>query len=281
MVWRGVVASVIPFVAGCGSADPIAVVDASSSDVAVKVDAASDAGTLDASSVDASDDTGVVDASKVDASDGGVPMVSIAGTIHHMDDTPLAGATVGFFEDLSLTAATNSFGVYQLLVPAETPLTIHIKASGLVPTVSQTAVFHSATSGANFRVPTPSEYTFMGSFGSVPNGSGIMRMDVVWKNACGVVGAHLGVNPTSGTVVYAQSDQLPNATYTAIQPNAPGAYVIGVTGTPTPFIKDVTSPCAQTPWPHRQHPRADHGRGGLVPRRHNLRAVSNDFTLSA
>lgn len=208
--------------------------------------AAKDADTADAS--DAEVDAAVITDANASDGDGGLT-VSFSGIVRNLDDTPIGGVTVTVLENTSLTTTTALNGTFVLIVPAETPLTPHFKAKDQVPTVAQTAVFHGPTSGASFRMATPAQYAFISSFGSLPNGSGILRLDVTWMGQCNVVGAHLGTTPASGTVVYAQSDQLPNASYTEIQPQAPGGYVIGASGTVTPFINDVQSPCAQTPWP--------------------------------
>ena len=52
---------------------------------------------------------------------------------------------------------------------------------------------------------------------------------------------------TSGTVVYAGNDEMPNASYTALQAAA-GGWIIGASGSITPTIADLVS-CSQEAWP--------------------------------
>jgi hypothetical protein len=181
--------------------------------------------------------------------DSGPTMVVFSGLVKNLDDSPVPDATLTFPEAPDITTTSALDGSFTVQVPTETPLTPHFVAKGQVPSVAQTFIVHSAWSGRSFRMATPSQYVQIAASASAPNGTGIMRVDVTITASCSLVGGHFGTTPASGTVVYAGADQLPNASYTAFQPMAPGAYVIGATGTLTPFIKDVKSPCAPVAWP--------------------------------
>jgi hypothetical protein len=184
-----------------------------------------------------------------DGGDDAASLVTFSATVRGLDDVPVGGASVSFAEAATLSATTASDGTFSLSVPAQAPLTTLITAPGFVETVTQTVVFTADSSGASFRMATTAQYEYLKSFGNVPVGAGVMRVDVITDGSCAYAGAHLGTTPASGTTVYMQPDQLPNASYTALQPSAPGAFVIGVSGTVVPVITDVPSPCAQVAWP--------------------------------
>ena len=85
--------------------------------------------------------------------------------------------------------------------------------------------------------------------GRCPRARGVFFLNVNVQNGCTILGAHLSTSPASGKIVYAEADQLPNASYASIQPNAPGGFVVGASGTITLNITEVATPCAQAPWP--------------------------------
>ncbi|HVV84671.1 MAG TPA: DUF4215 domain-containing protein [Kofleriaceae bacterium] len=179
-----------------------------------------------------------------------LPPPSIAGFVRNLDDSGIVDATITFLERPGLTTTTGAGGAFSIMVPTETPLTMRITAATQVPTIEQTVIVHASVTGQTFRMARPDQYAFIGSFGAdAPAPRGHFRMDLVGMPLCNFVGGHLGLEPESGTVIYAQSNQLPNATYTALQPNAPGGYVVAARGTVTPFVRDLPAPCAQLPFP--------------------------------
>jgi hypothetical protein len=223
--------------ASCGGddADPTPETPADAAVGSPRVDAGIDAGT----------DAGTVDAQPTaDAT----PHVTLAGQVANLGAAPVVGATLSFVEAPSLTTTTDGSGHFTLQVPAETPLTLLVQAAGQVDTMEQTAIFHQDTTGQTVLMANPSQYAYLAGFGSTPAGSGIFFVQV-YPGACTITGAHLGTTPSSGTMVYAMSNELPNGSYTSIQPNAPGGYLIGASGDVTPWIQDVPAPCAMRPFP--------------------------------
>ena len=189
------------------------------------------------------------DAAADTAVDAG-PSTTLSGVVHNLDDSAVAGATIRFLEAPGLVATTNASGAFTIAVPTDVPLTMRATSATQVPTIEQTVVFHAPTFGQVIKMATPAQYAYIGSFGpSTTQPHGHFKLDLVYPANCSNYdGGHLGTTPATGTVVYAESDQLPNSTYTALQPNAPGGYFIAATGTLTPVVADLPV-CAQRAFP--------------------------------
>jgi hypothetical protein len=192
-----------------------------------------------------------VDAPLDAPTDAALPLdPTLSGVVRNLDDTTLANARVSFLERPDLVAMTAINGRFTIAVPAETPLTMRITHAAMVPTVVQPVIVHASTADLFFRMARPAQYAFIGTFGpDAPPPRGHARIEVVGMPPCDFVGGHLATDPPTGRIAYAQSNQLPNGSYTELQPNAPGAYLIAARGTFTTVLTDIAPPCAPAAFP--------------------------------
>jgi hypothetical protein len=185
------------------------------------------------------------DAARTDASP---PTVTVSGRLTDLGGNIVTDAEVSILDsDASAVPALN--GIYSITTLKDVPTALVFTGSGHVRSMMQTVVARDRVDDFDGFLPTTAEYELLESVAARPPGTGIVLITALTTGSCDVTGAHLGVLPPSGTVVYAEPDRTPNPAYSAIQPGAPGGYVIGSTGPTTPEIADVMSPCAPLPFP--------------------------------
>jgi hypothetical protein len=185
------------------------------------------------------------DASSVDAA----VTVTLSAVVTNLDGSPNPAATVSLVERPDISSPVDSSGSFTLQVPSMIPITLAITTPGRPAVFEQPVILYGDVIGIHFGQYTQSEYDYIESFATRPAGTGIFFITVLTMGECNLAGAHLDTVPASGTVVYMEPNQEPNGTYTSIQPNASGGYIIGVSGTTTPRISEVPAPCEQVAFP--------------------------------